>query len=121
MCKEASITVIDIVADLVDQLEDLNRESSVFFGHVIELFVHILQRNQANSVVLVFLEYLRLFLEKYKEPLFTFKHTANDLSNLVSELIRMCNSNNDTVLKEASVLLYLFLKVIIITNFFFPL
>lgn len=103
--------MIDTIADFIEELEEFNPEKTVFFSELISLFVLLLQRNQSHFVVLNFLEYLRIFLEKFKFKLFSSKDTANELSSLTYELVRICNSSSEAIFKESSVLLYLFIKV----------
>jgi hypothetical protein len=107
-----SLTALDLVLDFMADFEsELKKEKSPYMDNVVQLLVQMLRLNQSQTFLSHLLAVIRSFLYCYSELLFKHQYTAAYTLDLTFELIRLCNEMNDITRREASALLYLFLRV----------
>ena len=118
LSRETGLIVLDVLMDFMQDFhEDLNRPNSQYMDKVINMFLLLLSKQQTTVFLSSLFKAVRHVLYCYTVPL--FKLPTSYVGDLVTEILRYCNSRVEKTRADACALLYLMVKInfIVMKNF----
>jgi len=112
MKDETIVIIVDVLDYFFDDFpEELATEGSKIYEVVAQLLLHILRLSKPEYLIRDVLKIVRSFIIKFRKPLFRYLTNYVFVSDLSYEIFNLCHSQPKKVVRDATTLLYLLLRV----------